>query len=426
MRNRIALTLLSFILILDRTPADAQDILSKIDQIAGVTVEETPRVIGFKRSFKIMLEQPLDHGNPNSPTFRQQILLSHVDVTAPVIMVTEGYSLTLQKASELTDYFYANQINVEHRFFNVSKPDSLQWRYLTTKQAAADDHRIVELFKKIYPGKWLSTGISKGGQTALFHRAFYPDDVDATVAYVAPIPLSDADPRLDEWIKTLGGAECWQKMQTFQKAVLMKRQEVLPRIATWSAGQDYTYSFPIREVLNYAILEYPFAFWQTGNSSCDDIPGANASTDSLFRHLILNVPFNWFSVKDIEANTAAYYQFFTELGFYHFMTDHLQEFFVDSPAPSYRAFGPRNIEMKFNPEPMQKIHAWLQNEANNIIYIYGATDAWTGAAVTPSANTNSLKFVVRGHAHASRIRHLPADERKRLLIALAVWLGIDM
>jgi len=424
MFRRKAIAILFVLLILAAPRAGAQDILSRLQQLPGVTVAEVPHLIGFKRSFKIMLAQPLQHDHPDGPSFRQQILLSHIDESAPVILVTEGYSLKRQQASELTNYFFANQINVEHRFFNESRPDSLQWRALNIAQAAADEHRIVTIFKKIYSGEWVSTGISKGGQTALIHRYFYPDDVAATVAYVAPIPLSDADPRLDNWITTLGGAECWRKMQIFQRAALSHRHDLISKIEAWSAEKDYTYSFSTRDVLDYAVLEYPFAFWQMGRSSCEQIPDGNVSIDSLFKHLALVVPFRWFSEEDVAPNTAAYYQFFTQLGFYHFMTDHVGDFFVETRPPTYRRFGPKNVQMRYDPKPMRKIYAWLQQKANNIIYIYGATDAWTGAAVTPAAATNSLKFVIPEHAHATRIRHFPAAEKKRLLAALTDWLDL--
>ena len=40
--------------------------------------------------------------------------------------------------------------------------------------------------RPIYGAAWISTGASKGGMTVMYHRRFYPADVDGTVAYVAP------------------------------------------------------------------------------------------------------------------------------------------------------------------------------------------------------------------------------------------------
>ena len=66
-------------------------------------------------------------------------------------------------------------------FFGKSIPDSMKWEYLTVEQAAADLHTINQLFRKIYKGKWISTGISKGGQTTLYFKYFYPEDVDIAI-----------------------------------------------------------------------------------------------------------------------------------------------------------------------------------------------------------------------------------------------------
>lgn len=35
-----------------------------------------------------------------------------------------------------------------------------------------DLHAVRNAFKSIYPGKWIATGISKGGQTTLLYRTF--------------------------------------------------------------------------------------------------------------------------------------------------------------------------------------------------------------------------------------------------------------
>jgi hypothetical protein len=46
---------------------------------------------------------------------------------------------------------------------------------------------MVTALRWAFPGKWINAGESKGGVTSVLHRRFYPCDVEATVAYVAPI-----------------------------------------------------------------------------------------------------------------------------------------------------------------------------------------------------------------------------------------------
>ena len=69
-----------------------------------------------------------------------------------------------------------NMIFVEHRYFLESTPEPCDWQYLTAENSAEDLHAMTTAFKTLYPGKWISTGISKGWQTSLLYRVFFPDD----------------------------------------------------------------------------------------------------------------------------------------------------------------------------------------------------------------------------------------------------------
>lgn len=102
-------------------------------------------------------------------------------------MATEGYKAFRRRVYEPTKLLNANQVTVEHRYYGSSVPYSIDYRYLNMKQATADLHKIKQLFSSIYKGKWISTGRSKGGVTTIFYRFFYPNDVDVSIPYVAPI-----------------------------------------------------------------------------------------------------------------------------------------------------------------------------------------------------------------------------------------------
>ena len=45
----------------------------------------------FDRILEVMIEQPVDHRNPEGPSFTQRLYISHVDLTKPVVLVTAGY-----------------------------------------------------------------------------------------------------------------------------------------------------------------------------------------------------------------------------------------------------------------------------------------------------------------------------------------------
>src|SRR5581483_11136535 len=116
------------------------------------------------------------HQKPNGPKFQQRFFLGHSDYTKPVLLVTEGYSARGNFGSELQHILGGNQVTVEHRFFGRSVPSPVQWEYLTVKQSADDLHAIVTALKTLYASKWVSSGTSKGGQTSLFFKCYYPDD----------------------------------------------------------------------------------------------------------------------------------------------------------------------------------------------------------------------------------------------------------
>ena len=175
-------------------------------------VEEVTQLEGdsqYPHVYEIMIRQPLDHLNPNRNFFLQRIYVAHLDFDKPVVFESDGYAVNKYRINELSQIFNANEILVEHRYFGKSKPDSLTWKYLNSEQIAADLHHIVAVFKNIYKGKWIGTGRSKGGQTTLFFRYYYPDDMNATVAYVAPINLKQENKNINKFISSEAGTkEC--------------------------------------------------------------------------------------------------------------------------------------------------------------------------------------------------------------------------
>jgi len=174
--------------------------LDSLSKLYNFTVEELKSDSLFASKYLLQFEQAVDHRNPNGQKFNQRVFLSHLDFDASVVFITEGYTAWHAEdpkfVSELAGLLNTNQICVEHRYFGTSVPEPLIWDYLTIKNAATDHHRIVDVLKLLYKGKWINTGISKGGQTAMYHRFFYPEDVDISVPYVAPLNFSVEEQRV--------------------------------------------------------------------------------------------------------------------------------------------------------------------------------------------------------------------------------------
>lgn len=393
---------------------------ARLRALPGATVRSIEAEPPFEQAFEILLEQPLDHEDPAGPGFAQRIRLSHIGAERPVVLITEGYALYDNQVRELAELLDANQIRVEHRYFGESVPDEPEWSLLNIRQAAEDHHRVVELLRAFYPGPWISTGWSKGGQTAIFHRFFFPDDVAATVAYDAPLNLAAEDERIDRFFDEVGTADCRQRLIALQREVLSRKDEILPRFRWYARGKGYEYSVGVEKGLEYVVLEYPFSFWQYHRIPCEQIPQAGAEADALLEHLNEVVSFR--SYADSSKDSAAMYQFFTELGYYGYVTKNVADLLSADSYPN-QAYAPEDTPVEFRPETMRDVEAWLRESGDRFLYIYGERDPWSAPGVVPAEGRDALVEVLPGGNHYSFIRDFPEERQQRMLETLRGWLG---
>ncbi len=405
--------------------AESSPLLKTLRSFPGVEVETAKPYSHFNEVYDIMLKQPLDHNDPEAGEFRQWIRLSHVDLSQPVVLITEGYTTRARSnpVQELSEFLNANQVRVEHRYFGKSMPDSMIWDYLNIKQAAADHHRIVALFKTIYPGKWVSTGWSKGGQTAMYHRRFYPEDVHVTVAYDSPLNFSLEDPRIDAFFDNVGTEFCRKKLIQFQRIVLSRKDTMLPLVQSYAEERNYSYSIGEEKALEYVVLEYPFSFWQYHKIDCDSIPDKEAPDQKVFDHLKKVVSFS--SYTDRSMNSQSMYQFSTELGYYGYVQKNVKDLLSSDTYPN-SAYAPQVASLKYRPEPMLDINQWLQEHGERMLYIYAELDPWSAPGVEVAEELDALKMTLKGGNHFTFIRTFPEEEREIILGTLERWLGVEI
>ena len=429
-RTPILLGLLAFARLAQPSPVPAQpvndpgELLARIRVLPGVAAATAePSTIDGTLFFQISFEQPVDHDDPGGPTFRQRITLLHRSEAAPTVLGLEGYSLSSPFPSqrELTSYLRANQLTVEHRFFPPSSPDPRPWSRLTIAQAAADHHRIVQSFKSLYTGKWVSTGVSKGGMAAVYHRFFYALDVDATVPYVAPSSHGPRDARYVRFLDRVGAPDCRDKLQAFQQAVLARRGEILPLVPPLAFD-----IFGTERALEFAVVETPFAFWQYSRfTSCNAVPSPDASAGELFAFLDRVNRVSFFADDDLNAYAPYYYQAATELGGPRFDERRLrgQLNFPREDVPA--TYPPLGVEKDFDASAMREVEQWVKSAGQRLLFIYGANDPWSATAFDVEAANDSYRFFVNGGDHSSAIHHLPAAKRIFVLTRLRKWLGIS-
>ncbi len=393
----------------------------KLLKLPGIYVKKIPSLTGFTECFEIALTQPVDHENENGPKFTQRLFLAHKDAILPVLLETEGYGVPWQKKKELAALLNTNQIIAEHRYFDSSKPDRLDWKYLTIKQAASDHHRIIQIFKTIYPGKLITSGKSKGGMAALFHKFYFPEDAAATVAFVAPVMTGLKDPRFPAFLESQGHESEKTAIRNFQAAILRRRSGTLPVFRNIIKRNNIGLACAPDTVFEYSVVQYPYSYWQNAHNAIT-IPGVNATDSALVACLVSVVPLHSYSKSTIKREAALIYQAVTEFGYHGFPVDHLKGLLIALPNPDYSVFAPKGADISFNPDIMRQVLDYLQNRASRVIYLYGEYDPWTACAVIPSEGLDALKIIVRGKSHKFGIADLPRQKKEEVKRTLKKWI----
>jgi hypothetical protein len=380
----------------------------------------------FSEAWEIRLWQPVDHRNPDGPRFSQQVFLYFAGADRPVIVETEGYGARGGR-NELASLMQANLIRIEHRYFEESRPDSAGWEYLTTWQAATDHHRIIELFKTVFSGKWATTGISKGGQTVMFHRYYYPDDVDVSVPYVAPLNFGPEDERMEPFLENVGTAECRDRVFRFQKLALEKFDLLFPMFRNFAEERGWTFTRVGGPEAAYemTVLEYEFAFWQWGTVPCDSIP-LDGDDEEVFRHLASVGDPRYFADQGLEYFEPFFYQAMTEIGYYGYDFERfagLLKYARNSEMPEFQFSAPQGPRYVYDYEFGQSVASFIREKARHFIFLYGEYDPWSASAADPGDNEYCMKVVKKGGSHRTRIMNLPDDSREEVLNTLQEWLG---
>jgi len=379
----------------------------------------------FESAWEIHLVQPVDHNNPDGKKFTQRIYLSYAGADRPVVMVTEGYSANRNYTTELARYLNCNQIIVEHRYFGESVPDSIDWQYMNTWQAASDHHRVIELFSKVFSGDWITTGISKGGQTVMFHSYYYPDDADIRVPYVAPLNFGPEDPRIYTFLDTVSSDYCRDRVLAAQLEILNNRDIYFPMMLEMANSRNLTFNRigGAETAFEMAVLEYDFAYWQWGRTPCEEIV-IEGTPGEIFSQFFRISNIDYFSDSGIKDYEPFFYQALTEIGYYGYRFERfgdLLKYAQDGEKPDFSFSAPEGVDLIYNYEFAEDVDNYVR-DADNFIFIYGMQDTWSATAATLNGNSNSLKILKKGGDHTTRINNLDEKDRQLVLNTLNSWL----
>jgi len=419
-------SLIFSLLILLSTFSKAEDsVLHQLTQLELVSIEKISTLSSFEVCFKIFIKQPIDHHDLSKGYFNQKFYLSHKGVEKPMVFFINGYISSSNRANEWSEHLDANQLYVEHRFFGQSKPDSISWTTLNLKNVTADLHRIKEVLGKVYTNSWLSTGISKGGLTAVAYKYYFPNDVKATVAHSTSLKPAACDTTFFNYIDSLNNVQgCGDRLLSFQRLLLRKKTEILPLLQSHlSTSHQRTYDkLGLDGVFETAVREIPFSVWQHA-SGCKNVQIVDTAAITLFEALRY-ANHDWFLTDDvIDQLKGHHYQAQTELGYYCYPSRKLKDLLSESKHRMADVVHSNGEALVYSNQLMLAMRKWLMQEGNNIIYISGGNDPYTLYHVQPTSKTNSIGLILENKNHnQTQFSDLDHELQELVLATLKKWL----
>lgn len=413
-------------------PAQAApvDIADRLAAIPGMTVvsEASPPAPGF-RFFFLTFRQPVDHTNPASPTFEQRFQLLHRDVERPMVLHTTGYNMpTRYFRSEPTVLVDGNQISVEQRFFSPSRPNPADWRKLTIWQAATDHHKLTQALKAVYDKKWIATGASKGGMTSVYHRRYYPRDLDGVVAYVAPNDANHKeDTSYDDFFASVGATPaCRTALKQLQREALSRRTDLVNMYDAYARAEGLHFDQVFGSVdraFEMAVLDTEWAFWQYNREANCQVPGPDATNDEILTFIDENATLSFYADEGILPYAPYYYQAATQLGWaepkFRYLKDllHYPNFYVANSSL------PAELRSRYDPAPMVDVDRWVTKTSSQMLFVYGSDDPWSAEQFHPSSK-DSYTYTAPGANHGANIAQLTPADAAAAQATVRRWAGV--
>jgi len=424
--KKLFCTLVALVAVATCVSVHATDLTDRLNALSAVSGVKTLQSTDGLEKLVCFVNQQLDWKDEAEGSFAQRVIIKHRGFDRPTVMVTEGYgaayALHPGYQEELSTLLEANLVFVEHRYFLESTPQPCDWSHLTVENSAGDYHHIRNLLREVYPGKWFTTGISKGGQTTMFYRTFYPNDVDGSVSYVAPLNKSLEDGRHEPFINQAGTAEERARIQEFQMETLKRRATLEPMFADYCSRKGYTFRVPVSEIFDLAVLEYSFAFWQWGDDVAQ-IPALTDTDSTYYKHLIDKCEPSYFAQQT--PYTSFNVQAMRELGYYGYDTAPFEEYLSIPHAEGYmrRVMIPDSLTyIEFDGNLYERVNTFLRENDLPMMFIYGEYDPWSATGVTWLNDKKHIRvFVEPGGSHKARIGTMPEATQKEIKKILKRW-----
>lgn len=191
--------------------------------------------------------------------------------------------------------------------------------------------------------------------TSIYHRRFYPNDVDGTVAYVAPQDVNNnEDSAYDKFFTKVGDdPACRAALNNVQIEALHRRTELVGEYAAWATENQRTFT-----IVHNA-----------------DVPATTASSDDILAWMDAIYGLDSNTEQGIEGFIPYYYQAASQLGYPFVTLPHLkglQHYRGQDVAQSYI---PASLHPRFEPLAMLDIDLWVKLASQQLLFVYGGGPA---------------------------------------------------
>jgi len=465
-------------------PQWGEDLLTQNPDIIDSILYYDPDAQGPNtRTYVIYYHQPLNHSQSGSAQFPLRALITvhkDADPTKAVNHIyASGYSIMgpylyrpdsafhadqVDCAAEIAHRYRANFIQIEHRYYQFSAPAACWTNIddLRAEEAAADFHNLFDALKKVLKGKYVMSGVSKGGIATLLQHKFYPNDMDIFVPYSAPFFNTDRDLELQKYWYNNGWSPYFRNIyMTIRENGLYNKETIFPCYlkmrggAATQAKLDSVYWLYLASVAGFGFEDHAYSDTLSirkcmyRNDSITNAKGVKPYSDTVYAFMfdkgvfdLSNFPDwidtlrkypdkkqapqrsmygerirpfgvsekDWWSGDTIDG-TAYNYQAKRELGYFDYRFDMILEDPVSGQA--YNDYWTKNAgclqdlwspfysSLTFSPTLYNETMAATQNATKPIVLLYGLDDSWTGAAVKDQYinGSNVRKFILPAQNH---------------------------
>ncbi|MFD4974941.1 hypothetical protein [Streptomyces sp. NPDC058424] len=265
--------------------------------------------------------------------------------------------------------------------------------------------------------------------TQTYHRRYYPEDVDAVIAYVAPNDANNHDDKgYERFFETVGTKECRDALNAVQRAMLERRDALLPKFEVTAKEKGYTFTNTLGttdRAYEFAVLDQVWNFWQSGTAAdCPTVPDAETVSDDDLYTWSLGHGLSVYEDSSLGVNGSGpyYRQAAAQLGWAGLKFKHLKgvRHYPDIYQPN--SVLPADMRTSYNGKAISDVDKWVRSDSERMMFVYGQNDPWSAEQFEPSSH-DSHKYIVPGSNHGARISALPADQRDEAIAAIKRWAG---